>query len=134
MKKIFFYNFLPSKAEEEACRERNTTWIVTRYLVEIRDIYPAPIIDLQNPWTIKKMITHYETVVRKLVLPFAMAFEHIFRYWTLDTIRLVTSGHRKNINLWDVTEENNPKNYQNEGILVEMLPNGDYALVCVDLF
>ncbi|KAK4713344.1 hypothetical protein R3W88_019251 [Solanum pinnatisectum] len=80
------------------------------------------------------MITHYETVVGKLVLPFAMAFEHVFRYWTLDTIKLVTSGHRKNINLWDVTEENNPKNYQNEGIFVEMLPNGDYALVCVDLF
>ncbi|KAK4716948.1 hypothetical protein R3W88_015286 [Solanum pinnatisectum] len=134
MKTVFFYNFIPSKAEEESCRESNTPWIVTRQLVEIRDIYPAPIIDLQNLWLIKKMITHYETVIGKHVLPFAEAFEHVFRYWTLDTVKSITSGHRKNIDLWDVTEENNPKNYHNEGTFIEVLPNEDYALVCADLF
>lgn len=134
MKKTFFYNFVPFKAEEEAYKESNTPWIVTRRLVEIRNIYLVPIIDLHNPWKIKKTITHYETIVGKLVLPFVEAFEHIFQYWTLDTTRFVTSGHKKNIDLWDFTEENNPKICHNKGTFIEMLPNEDYAIVCADLF
>ncbi|KAK4353792.1 hypothetical protein RND71_025986 [Anisodus tanguticus] len=121
-------------SEEEACKISNTPWLVTRRLVEIRDIYPAPVIDLQNPWQIKKVVTHYEVAVGKLMLPFADIFEHVFRYWTLDTTKFVTLGHRKHIDLWDVTKENHPKNYHNEGTYIEMLPNQDYALVCVDLF
>ncbi|KAG5581141.1 hypothetical protein H5410_051768 [Solanum commersonii] len=54
MKKTFFYNFFPSKAEEETCK----------------DLYPAPKIILQNPWQIKKKITHNEIVVGMLMIPF----------------------------------------------------------------
>ncbi|TMW98008.1 hypothetical protein EJD97_004645, partial [Solanum chilense] len=70
MKKTFFYNFFPSKSEEEACKVNNTQHIVTRELMEIRDLYPAPIIDLQNPWQIKKKITHDEIVVGMLMIQF----------------------------------------------------------------
>ncbi|XP_075101632.1 B3 domain-containing protein At5g26805-like [Nicotiana tabacum] len=131
MKKTFFYNFIPSKAEEEACKASNTPWVVTRQLIEIRDIYPPPVLDLKNPWQIKKTVTYDEAVVGKLVLPFIDVFEYIFRYWTLDMANLVVSGHKVNVSLWDVTEENNPKKYDN---YFEMLPNDDYALVCLDLY
>ncbi|XP_059310213.1 B3 domain-containing protein At2g33720 [Lycium ferocissimum] len=134
MKKVFFYNFIPSKVEEESCRNSNIPWLVTRRLVEIRDKYSAPVIDLEDPWQIKKSITYYEAIVGKLVLPFAEVFEHIFRYWTLDMAEFVMSGHKTNVYLWDVTEENNPKKYHNDGTYFEMMPNEDYALVCVDLF
>lgn len=47
----------------------------------------------------------------------------------------MTSGHRKNTDLWDFTEEDNPRNYHNQGTFIKMPPNDDdYALVCVDLF
>ncbi|KAK4359763.1 hypothetical protein RND71_021992 [Anisodus tanguticus] len=45
---------LSPKAEEEACKDSNTPWLVTRHLVEIRYYYLAPFIDLQNSWQIKK--------------------------------------------------------------------------------
>ncbi|KAG5581170.1 hypothetical protein H5410_051797 [Solanum commersonii] len=41
--------FFPSKAKEEACKVNNTPHVVTRELVEIRDLYPAPKVDLQKP-------------------------------------------------------------------------------------
>ena len=56
LKKTFFYNFFPSKINEEACNVNNTPHVVTRELAEIRDIYPAPIIDWQKPWQIKKKL------------------------------------------------------------------------------
>ncbi|KAM3248111.1 hypothetical protein T459_09165 [Capsicum annuum] len=132
MKKTFMYNFIPSKEEEEACKDSNIPWQVTRSVVEIRDIYPTPVIDPQNPWQIKKVVTYFEEFAGRLVLPFADTFEHVFRYWTLDTVKFVTSGHKKDVDLWDVTEENNPKNC--EGAYVQMMPSENYALVCVDLF
>ncbi|OIT22493.1 hypothetical protein A4A49_55426 [Nicotiana attenuata] len=134
MKKTLVYNFIPTKAEEEACRASNTPWIVTRQIKEIRDIYPPPIIDLKDPWQIKKIVTHYEAVVGKLVVPSAEAFEHIFRYWTVDMANVVESGRKKNVGLWDETDQKNPKKYHDELAYFEMLPNNDYALVCLDLF
>ncbi|WMV50921.1 hypothetical protein MTR67_044306 [Solanum verrucosum] len=87
MKKTFFYNLFPSKVEEEACKVKNTPHVVTRELVEIRDLYPAPKIDLQNPWPIKKSIAHDEIVVGMLMIPLFEMFEYILRYWTLDTAK-----------------------------------------------
>ncbi|KAG5607227.1 hypothetical protein H5410_028719 [Solanum commersonii] len=45
----FFYNFFPSKSEEDACKLNNTPHVVNRELIEIRDIYPPSKIDLENP-------------------------------------------------------------------------------------
>lgn len=45
---------------------------------------------------------------------------------------LVVLGHKVNVSLWDVTEENNPKKYDSN--YFEILPNDDYALVCLDLY
>ncbi|KAG5607222.1 hypothetical protein H5410_028714 [Solanum commersonii] len=92
LKKTFFYNFFPSKAEEEACKLNNTPHVVTRELIEIRDIYPPTKIDLKNPWQIKKKITHDEVIVGKLVIPFFEIFEYILRYWTLDAPKVWRMG------------------------------------------
>ncbi|WMV30940.1 hypothetical protein MTR67_024325 [Solanum verrucosum] len=75
LKKTVFHSFFPSKVEEEACIVNNTPYVVTRELVEIRDLYPAPRIDMQNPWQIKKKITHDEIVVGMLMIPFFEVFE-----------------------------------------------------------
>ena len=80
LKKTFFYNFFPSKVEEETCKLNNTAHVVTRELIEIRDIYPPPKIDLKNPWQIKKKITCDEVIVGKPVIPFSDTFEYILQY------------------------------------------------------
>ncbi|KAG5607210.1 hypothetical protein H5410_028702 [Solanum commersonii] len=91
IKKTFFHEFISSKAEEEACQVNNTSWVVTRELVEIRDIYSAPIIDMEDPWQIKKKITHNEVILEKLVIPFLEMFEYILRYWKLDMAKSLTN-------------------------------------------
>ncbi|CAN4107085.1 unnamed protein product [Withania somnifera] len=131
MKKTFMYDLIPSKAEE-ACKDSNTPWAVTRRLVEIQDIYPAPVIDFDNQWQIKKAITDFEESDKRLVLSFADIFEHVFRYWTLDAAEYVTLGHKMPVYLWDVTEENNPNT--SDGAYIEMIDDENYALVCVELF
>ncbi|KAF3656920.1 putative ethylene-responsive transcription factor CRF4-like [Capsicum annuum] len=132
MKKTFMYNFIPSKEEEEACKASGTPWVVTRELVEIRDIYPAPVINPNNPWKIKKVITDFEESGKMLVLSFIDIFEHVFRYWTLDTVKSATSGHKMSVYLWDVTNENSPNKC--EGSYIEMIDDENYALVSVELF
>ncbi|KAG5581181.1 hypothetical protein H5410_051808 [Solanum commersonii] len=105
MKKTNFYNFFPSKAEEEeACKINNTTYDMTRELVKIRDLYPAPRIDLQNPWQIKKKLTHDEIVVGMLMIPFFEMFEYILRYWNLDVAKSLENGCKVCVDMWDVTE------------------------------
>ncbi|KAF3637288.1 putative agglutinin-2-like [Capsicum annuum] len=135
MKKTFFYNFFPSKVEEEACKVNNIPWIPTRELVEIRDIYPAPIIDLEDPWQIKKTITHDEVILGKLVIPFFESFEYILRYWTLDmTKNLVMDENGVCVNVWDVTKENAPKNYDGGSVCFRKLYTDNYSLSCMRLF
>ncbi|KAJ8540403.1 hypothetical protein K7X08_030322 [Anisodus acutangulus] len=134
MKKTFFYNFFPSKAEEEACEANNTPWVATRELIEIRDIYPAPKIDLENPWQIKKKITHDEIALGKLVVPFFETFEYILRYWKLDEAKSLVNGYGICVNVWDVTEENDPKKYEGGRVCFRKLYNDDYSLSCMELF
>ncbi|KAG5581143.1 hypothetical protein H5410_051770 [Solanum commersonii] len=112
MKKTLLYNFFPSKVEEEVCKVNNTPHVVTRELVEIRDLYPAPKIDLQNPWQIKKKITYDEIVVGMLMIPFFEMFEYILRYWTLDMAKILENGCSVCVDMWDVTEGNVPKKYE----------------------
>lgn len=94
IKKTFFYNLFPSKHDEEACKVNNSPQIVTQELVEIRDIYPAPIIDLENQWQIKKKITHDEVVLGEVVIPFFETFEYILRYWKMDVVKGLVVGYR----------------------------------------
>ncbi|KAG5607129.1 hypothetical protein H5410_028621 [Solanum commersonii] len=84
LQRPFFRDFFPSEAEEEACKVNNTPWLATRELVDIRDLYPAPKIDSENTWQIKKKITHDEIFVGMMVIPFFKTIEYILRYWTLD--------------------------------------------------
>ncbi|XP_055803110.1 B3 domain-containing protein At2g33720-like [Solanum dulcamara] len=134
MKKTFFYNFFPSKVEEEACKFNNTPWVVTQELVEIRDIYPAPKINLENLWKIKKSITHDEVVLGMLVIPFFEMFEYILRYWMLDVAKNLENGCGVHVDVWDVTKENVPKKYEGENVCLKKLYNDDYSLSCIKLF
>ncbi|TMX05248.1 hypothetical protein EJD97_000105 [Solanum chilense] len=133
MKKTFFYNFFPSKAQEEACKINNTPYEVTRELVEIRDLYPAPIIDKQNPWQIKKKLTHDEIVVGMLLIPFFEMFQYILRYWSLDVGKSLVNGCNVCVDMWDVTEENVPKKYEGGRVWFRILPNDDFSLWCTEL-
>ncbi|KAK4716754.1 hypothetical protein R3W88_015092 [Solanum pinnatisectum] len=134
LKKTFFHNFFPSKAEEEACRVNNTPYVVTRELVEIRDLYPAPRIDLQNPWQIKKKITHDEIVVGMLMIPFFEMFEYILRYWTLDMAKSLEDGFSVWVDMWDVTEGNVPKKYEGGRVWIRKVYNDDFSIWCNELF
>lgn len=134
MKKSFYYNFVPSTAEEQVSKTANAHYQVTRVLVEIRDIYPPPVLDYQNPWQIKKTLTHYEVNTCKIRISFFEMLEHVFRYWNLCMANNVVLGHKVNVILWDVTDHHNPKRYRNENVYVEMLPSDDYILGCTELF
>ena len=134
MKKTFYHNFMPSKAEEEACKPNDIRFQPSRVLVEIKDVYPPPVLDYHNPWKIKKTLIQYEVVTGKLVIPFTNTFDHIFRYWTLAMASHVVSGHKVSVVLWDVTDQSNPKRFSNDSIYFEMLPNDDHVLACMDLF
>ncbi|XP_027768105.1 uncharacterized protein LOC107001322 [Solanum pennellii] len=134
LKKTFFYHFFPSKEEEEACKINNTPYQVTRELVEIRDLYPAPRIDLQNPWQIKKKLTHDEIVVGMLMIPFFEMFEYILRYWTLDVAKSLVNGCKFFVDMWDITEENIPKKYEGGSVWFKKLFNDDFSLLSIELF
>ncbi|KAL2459354.1 Uncharacterized protein Fot_55043 [Forsythia ovata] len=101
---------------------------------EIKDVYPPPVLDYQSPWQIKKILTHYEVNTGKIRVSFFDMFEHVFRYWNLCMANNVVLGHKVNVILWDVTDNHNPKRYRNESVYVEMLPNDDYILACMELF
>ncbi|CAN4113029.1 unnamed protein product [Withania somnifera] len=134
MKKTFFYNFFPSKEEEETCKVNNIPRVVTRELVEIRDIYPAPKIDLTNPQKIKKNITHNEVIVGKVEIPFFEMFEYILRYWKMDITKFLVDGYGVYVAVWDVTQENNPKKYEGENVFLKKLYNDNYSLSIMELF
>ncbi|XP_049366621.1 uncharacterized protein LOC125831484 [Solanum verrucosum] len=130
LKKTFFYDFIPSKGEEEASKVNNTPLVATRELVEIRDLYPAPKID----WQIKKQITNDEIFVGMLMIPFIQMFEYILQYWTLDMAKILENGGRVCVNVWDVTEENVPKKYEGGSVFLRKLYTDDFSLSCIELF
>lgn len=132
-KKTFYYNFFPTKAEENSFRY--TAGMANgRKLIEMRDIYPPPVVDFENPWLIKKTLTHYETAFGKLVLSYNDTFEHVIRYWTLGMANFIALGQRVGVTLWDVTEEKNPKRYhQNSEFYLQMMANDECLLSCMEL-
>ncbi|KAJ4833617.1 hypothetical protein Tsubulata_045207 [Turnera subulata] len=141
IRKTFYYNFLHSKAEEEAASARNVPHQVTRTLVEIRDWYPQQQrridsnnpwhnrkrIDSNNPWHIRKRITTNEIVSGKLPLSHEETFEHIFRYWTLELANYVVSGNKCFVLLMDYTDDP-PQKFQSENIYFKNGANDTYVL------
>ncbi|CAN4096740.1 unnamed protein product [Withania somnifera] len=107
MKKTFFYNFFPSKPEEEVCKVNNTPWVVTREAMEVNDIYPTLKINPQNPWQIKKEITYFE----------------VFGEWNMMCV-----------DVWNVTERNNPKKYEHGSVCFRKPCNDDFSLSIMGLF
>ncbi|CAK7354964.1 unnamed protein product [Dovyalis caffra] len=103
MKKTFSYNFLPTKAEEEAAVACNKPHQVTRTLVEITDIYLAQSLctDPKNPWKIRKCITSKEILTGKILISHEDMFEHVFRYWTLEMAKHVILGNTSMVILID---------------------------------
>ncbi|KAG5606683.1 hypothetical protein H5410_028175 [Solanum commersonii] len=108
LNKTFFYNFFPLKDEEEACKLNNTPHVVTRELIEMRDIYPSSKIDLENRWQTKKKITRDEIIVRK---PVRCAC------WCVGC----NGGEC-------------PKKYQGGSFCLRNLYNDDFPLSCMELF
>ncbi|KAG5607125.1 hypothetical protein H5410_028617 [Solanum commersonii] len=80
LKMTFFYNFFPSKEEEEACKLNNT------------------------PYIIKIKITSYEVEAGALLIPYIKTFEYILRYWTLDLAKILVNGCGVCVQVWDKYE------------------------------
>lgn len=133
MKKTYYYKFLPTKAEEEAAKASNTPFQITRELVEIRDLYPAPVLDPFNPWQIKKVVTDADILTGKLVLSHQEVFEYVFRYWTLEMCNYLLAGNKFYAVIWDHTDDKNPVRYHNEKIYLEQGPQDTYMLRWLDL-
>lgn len=133
MRKIFYYNFLPTKAEEEAAAARNVPYHTYRTVVEIRDWYPPPRIDPNNPWQIRKSISSNEVVTGKLTLSHEEMFEHVFRYWSVDMANHVILGNKCFVILIDYTDDNMAKRVQGENVYVKSGPNETYILGVLDV-
>lgn len=133
MKKTFYYKFLPSKAEEEEAKANNKPFQITRELVEIRDLFPAPVIDPFNPWQIKKVVTETDIVTGKLVLSHQEVFDYVFRYWSLEMCNYLLGGNKFYAVIWDQTDEKNPLRFHNEKIYLEQGPQDTYMLRWLDL-
>ncbi|KAG8369237.1 hypothetical protein BUALT_Bualt15G0130700 [Buddleja alternifolia] len=131
-KKTFYYNFFPTKAEEEDLKARGAP-TNGRVLVEMRDIYPPPMLDPNYPWMIKKTINLYEIASGKLVLSHNDAFEHVLRYWSLGMANYIAMGQKVGVALWDVTEEGNIKKYQGNDVYLQMIANDDCVVACMDM-
>ncbi|GAB4825179.1 hypothetical protein Ancab_008054 [Ancistrocladus abbreviatus] len=109
MKKTFYYNFFPTKDEELAMSNWSLNQI-SRTLIEIRDDNP-PVDDPKNPWKITKRLTSIEATSRRLILSHNDAFDHVFRYWSLEMANHVVIGGKVCVEVWDVTEENSFHGY-----------------------
>ncbi|KAM3344996.1 hypothetical protein P3S68_024705 [Capsicum galapagoense] len=101
-------NFIPSKTEEEV-------WM-----------------NVQNPWTITKIIMDFEKSVKILVLSFEDMKIHIFKHWMKDMVMLIKKGNKEEVELVDVTGAANSKNHQASNQMME--PSKDYIIACENLF
>lgn len=141
--KTFYYNFFPTKEEEERERKRSGDREANfgrpggygRMLIEMRDFYPPPVVDPSNPWVIKKTLNRNETDSGKLVLTCFDTFEHVFRYWPLSYANSAATGHRVGVAIRDVTPENYPRkfNEMDDGVYLEMGESDDFYLMCKPL-
>ncbi|KAF3656879.1 hypothetical protein FXO38_13935 [Capsicum annuum] len=119
--------------EEEAYNDNNTQRVVPHHEEEIRDINIASVMSLQNPWMIKKIITHFDQYAKSLVLSSTDIRKHVFEHWMKKMVNHIDKGNTQSVELLDITEENDPINYK-WTYVQKMMPCKEYALVCVDLF
>ncbi|KAB1225504.1 hypothetical protein CJ030_MR1G018603 [Morella rubra] len=134
MRKVIFYNFFPTKAEEEAAKARNSVHHVTPlYVVEIRDNrQPPPRLD--DAW-IEKVVDLNSISTGKLYLSHHETFDHVFQHWTVEQATHIVAGNRMHVMIMDVTDGNGPMSYHGENVFFEKGPHCDsYALGCKDLF
>ncbi|KAB1225503.1 hypothetical protein CJ030_MR1G018604 [Morella rubra] len=131
MKKVLFYNFFPTKAEEEAAKAQNSVHKVTPVcVVEIRDWLPPPPVDF---W-IEKVVSFNHIATRKLYLTHNETFEYVFRYWTVENASKIVVGNRLYVMIMDITDTNSPIAYQGLNVFFERGAHIDYyALGCKDL-
>uniref|UniRef100_M1DJD6 Uncharacterized protein n=1 Tax=Solanum tuberosum TaxID=4113 RepID=M1DJD6_SOLTU len=158
-KKTFFFNFISSKAEEEAnntprkrTREvletgnvttmfdfmpskaeeeaNNTPRIITRELIETGS---ARIFDPNNIYYIRSTISHCELSNGELLIPFSVMLLNIFPYMDLEIARSFVNENEVHVKLWDDTENNVPKKYGCGRFTVRKLPEDDYHLSIVTL-
>ncbi|KAL3726270.1 hypothetical protein ACJRO7_031197 [Eucalyptus globulus] len=104
MAKIWFYNFIPTKAEEEAAKAQTMHYQVTRILVEINDIGPGQFLaDPNYPWLIRKAVGSSEIMTEKLMLSHNDIFHHTYLLGWLDIVqnRVFNSGDEVGL-LWDI--------------------------------
>ncbi|KAL0366445.1 UNVERIFIED_CONTAM: hypothetical protein Sradi_3534600 [Sesamum radiatum] len=136
-KKTFYYNFFPSKAEDDSLQARKgpvgSASGMGRVLIEMRDIYPHPVLDPDNPWLLRKTLNHYEIAFGKLVLSSNDTFDHVIRYWSLGMANYVALGQKVSVTLWDVTEEKKPRKYRNNDVYLHMMANDDCVISCMEL-
>ncbi|KAG8643863.1 hypothetical protein MANES_11G074200v8 [Manihot esculenta] len=126
MRKTFYYSFLPTKSEEEAAAARNAQHQVTRTIVEIKDFLTPPGIEPTYPWQIRRPITRNEVATGEILLSHEEMFEHVFRYWNLESANHLVQGNKCFVTLIDYTEENLPKTFQN--VCVKSGPNDTYVV------
>ncbi|GLT75504.1 hypothetical protein SLA2020_472230 [Shorea laevis] len=128
MKKTFYYNFFPTKVEEEAAAAHNVQYRVTRTLIEIRDLehHQASGVD---PWRqiIRKSITASDVFMGKLSLSEQEMLD-LLRPCTLSKANSLLVGDRSCI-LYDNTE--GEVKYH---IDVERGSQDSYTLRCTSLF
>ncbi|KAF8034259.1 hypothetical protein BT93_C0527 [Corymbia citriodora subsp. variegata] len=134
MTKTWMYNFIPTKAEEEATKAQNMPYQVTRTLIEINDVGPGQFLaDPNYPWLIRKAVGSSEIMTGRLVLSHKDIFDHVFRYWTLAMCNHVVTGGRYLVTLVDFTDEKSPRGYQSEHTFLERGLNETYLLGWLDI-
>ncbi|WCJ40262.1 hypothetical protein M5689_021192 [Euphorbia peplus] len=134
MRKTFFYNFFPSKAEEEAEAARNAHHQVTRSLIEIRDWNSGHRFDPTNPWQIRRVVTRNEIAMGEITLSHEEMLEYVLRSWKLESANHVVQGNKCMVVLMDYTEENMPKTYPNSYVKAGGTNNECYVVGLADVF
>ncbi|XP_055808506.1 uncharacterized protein LOC129877051 [Solanum dulcamara] len=124
-KKTFSYNFIPSKTEEEV---NNTSWVVTRELIET-----GPTLIIHSNKIMRKKITYENLVFGELRISIFVTFDCILPYWKLELARSLVKGNVVRVDLWDSTEKNGTKKYEDESITFRKLHNDNYSLSCMRL-
>ncbi|KAK4804533.1 hypothetical protein SAY86_004350 [Trapa natans] len=125
MKKTFYYNFFPTKAQEEAAQARNVPHHANRVLVEVNDpgevaAAPGVVGGGVSPWPIRRSLTKREILLERIELSQEEAFDHVFRYWTLEAVNvIVVGGSKYPVVIVDFTDERNPRTYHSEHVYLE---------------
>ncbi|GFQ02910.1 hypothetical protein PHJA_002434800 [Phtheirospermum japonicum] len=134
IKNTFYYNFLPSKEFEDISIKSGRAR-VGREMVEIRDIFPPPVVSDSNPWRINKTLNHYEIESGKLIIPCNDMFEHVLRYWSIDSANYIAKeGQRVHVAIFDCTQDPKyPRKYKADEAYLLMVEKDDFVLACMAL-